>query len=79
MPAESPHALKTNLLAILILTAGATIGPARAGLDEAAEALARSDWPTAFKALEPLAEAGNPVAQYNLGSLYRPGRGVPVD
>jgi TPR repeat protein len=67
------------VLAILMLTMGATIPPARAGFDEAAAALARADWATALKELTPLAEAGNAAAQYNLGSMYRRGDGVPVD
>jgi len=67
------------MLAILVLTAGVTMQPARAGLDEAAEALAHGDWAIALRELRPLAEAGNPTAQYRLGSMYRRGEGVPVD
>ena len=33
----------------------------------------------AFKEWLPLAEQGNPSAQYNIGQLYRLGRGVPKD
>ncbi len=67
------------LLAILALTVGAPLQPARAGLDEAAEALAHGDWQIAFRELRPLAEAGNAEAQYKLGWMYHRGDGSPVD
>ncbi|MGH6880337.1 tetratricopeptide repeat protein [Hypericibacter sp.] len=67
------------LLAILALTVGAPMQPARAGMDEAAEALAHGDWAIAFREMKPLAEAGNPDAQYKLGWMYHRGDGIPVD
>jgi len=46
------------------------------GLKEAAEAIKRKDHKTALRILKPLAESGNPVAQFNLGVSYRRGAGV---
>ena len=33
----------------------------------------------ALRVWQPLAEQGNPIAQFNLGTLYRDGLGVPQD
>ena len=40
---------------------------------------ARGDYATALRLLRPLAEKGDPVAQFNLGGLYADGAGVPQD
>ena len=37
------------------------------------------DFATALREWTPLAEQGNASAQYNLGLMYRNGRGVPQD
>ena len=37
------------------------------------------DFATALREWTPLAEQGNAIAQYNLGLMYRKGRGVPQD
>ena len=39
----------------------------------------RGDYATALKFLRPLAEQGNPQAQYTLGYIYAEGVGVPAD
>ena len=39
----------------------------------------RGDYATALREWRPLAEQGDVLAQYNLGVLYRKGRGVPQD
>jgi uncharacterized protein len=39
----------------------------------------RGDYATALREWRPLAEQGDARAQYNLGVLYRKGRGVPQD
>lgn len=39
----------------------------------------REDYATALREWRPLAEKGDALAQYNLGVLYRKGRGVPQD
>ncbi|NWF73766.1 MAG: sel1 repeat family protein [Nitrospirae bacterium] len=47
----------------------------QAGMD----ATTRGDYATALREWRPLAEQGHALAQYNLGVLYRKGRGVPQD
>lgn len=68
-----------SLIGILLAT-GMFTWQARAGqFDEAAAALRRQDYATAFRLFKPLAEAGDPAAQNNLGVLYRNGTGIPED
>jgi cell division septation protein DedD len=43
------------------------------------EAYDRGDYAGAMRAWRPAAEKGNADAQYNLGQIYKLGRGVPVD
>jgi TPR repeat protein len=50
-------------------------GPAFGGLKEGLEAFDR-DNALAFRELRPLAEKGNPIAQYNIGLMYMRGLGV---
>ncbi len=45
--------------------------------DSGVAALKRGDYATAFQEMHPLAEQGNPVAQYNVALMYFKGRGVP--
>ncbi|MGD9953405.1 MAG: tetratricopeptide repeat protein [Burkholderiales bacterium] len=66
-------------LACLVLALAAT-APAGAGDLEAGVAAARrGDYGAALREWRPLAEAGNPHAQFNLGLLYENGLGVPAD
>ena len=54
--------------------------PAAAGpLEDADAALKRRDYATAVRLNRPLAEQGNANAQYNLGTFYDNGLGVPLD
>ena len=46
------------------------------GFGEKIGAVKKGDFDTALKEWLPLAEDGNPSAQYNIGQLYRIGRGV---
>ena len=39
----------------------------------------RGDYATALQVLRPLAKQGDAPAQYNLGTMYRNGQGVPQD
>jgi len=43
------------------------------------DAFYRGDYATALKEWQPLAEQGDADAQFNLGSLYANGQGVPQD
>ena len=47
--------------------------------DDGAKAFAKNDFKTAEKMWRPLAEQGNPKAQFNLGVLYASGNGVAQD
>jgi uncharacterized protein len=60
-------------LAFVVLAAHA--GP----LEDGVAAYKRGDYATALRLLSPLAESGNARAQYNLGVMYKDGRGVPRD
>jgi hypothetical protein len=53
--------------------------PARADYKAGEDAFNRGDFATALRKWRPLAEQGDALAQYNLGVLYRKGRGVPQD
>lgn len=65
------------------LVAGAALlvgqGVAAQSLDEALQALEAGQHAQAAQSLTRLAEGGNAVAQYRLGSLYYHGQGVPED
>ena len=43
------------------------------------DAAQKGDFATALREWKPLAEQGNAVAQYNLGLMYKDGKGVPQD
>ena len=45
-------------------------------LDDAAAAYERGDYVTAFRLVQPLAQRGDPVAQYHLGLMYLNGEGT---
>ena len=53
--------------------------PAWADYKAGEDAYNRGGFATALREWRPLAEQGDALAQYNLGVLYRKGRGVPQD
>lgn len=60
-----------SLIGLCLLLLFAVAGPAFAApLDDANAAYQRGDYATAEKILLPMAEAGNPYAQYRLGMVY---------
>ena len=65
-----------RLLAISILLCSTA---AVAGLKEGYEALSKKDYVTAANEYRPLAERGDPEAQYRIGRLYEFGNGYPQD
>ena len=69
------------LLLTLPLLAGADLvqKDTPALLAEADAAYDRKDYAKALKIVQPLAEAGNAVAQFRLGYLYTQGQGVKQD
>ena len=64
-----------SLLLLTFLFPVPTWADFQAGID----ANNREDYATALREWRPLAEQGDALAQYNLGVLYRKGRGVPQD
>jgi TPR repeat protein len=68
---------------ILLIVMIAVVPAAGAGqdddLDAAVKAVEQQDFMTAYQLLKKLAEQGNAEAQYNLGILYRQGKGVMRD
>ena len=66
------------LFAVLLIVACAT-GAAADSYEDAVSAYDRGDYTRAAQLLRPFAEQGDALAQYNLGVLYRKGRGVPQD
>lgn len=71
IPLRFPIAL---VLSIICLAA-----PAWADYQAGMDAYSRGDYATALREWRPLAEQGDPIAQFRLGSLYENGDGVPRD
>lgn len=69
-----------RLYLLLVATTFALAGGlAHAGLQEGLDALRARDYARAAKELEPLANAGNPEAQYRIGRMQEFGAGYPKD
>ncbi len=66
-------------LALAVILLAALPGTSRADFAAGVAAYDRGDYATAFKEWQPLAEAGDPAAQRNVGHLFRKGLGVPQD
>ena len=67
--------MKTVLLVLALLWPVTGL----ADFSEGWAAYQRGDFATAMREWRPLAEAGDASAQYNLGVMYREGKGVPKD
>jgi len=63
----------------LVLSIICLVVPAWADFQTGMDAHNRGDYATALHEWRPLAEQGDALAQYNLGVLYRKGRGVQQD
>ena len=68
-----------HVAAAIILVLGFAAPAAAGPLEDADAALKRRDYATAVRLNRPLAEQGNANAQYNLGTFYDNGLGVPLD
>ena len=66
-----------RLMVLLLLTCIA--GPARGGFDEGLAAFYNFDYAAALDEWIPLAEAGDPRAQYQVALMYYRGEGLPQD
>ena len=53
--------------------------PAHAALQDGLDALRRGDYEAAARTLKPLADRGDPEAQYRVGLMYEYGKGFPLD
>ena len=73
------HSMSLRLTIPLVLSFVCLTVPAWAGFQAGMDANNRGDYATALHEWRPLAEQGDALAQYNLGVLYRKGRGVPQD
>ena len=62
---------------LLTFTALAAAVPALADFQAGLDAFQKGDYVGAAKEWRPLAEEGDPIAQFNLGLLYLDGHGVP--
>jgi uncharacterized protein len=71
----------TFLLALtfLFLFSGSVYGDMYDDMNDAYDALERQDFKTAHRLLLPLAVRGHKSEQYNLGTMYEKGQGVPQD
>ncbi len=72
---ETAMKCATILLAAVVVLVAAPAWADEAGL----QAFIRGDYATALKEYRPLAEQGDAVAQFALGTMYENGRGVPQD
>jgi len=68
-----------HVAAAIILVLGFAAPAAAGPLEDADAALKRRDYATAVRLNRPLAEQGNANAQYDLGTFYDNGLGVPLD
>lgn len=71
--------MSTRFTIVLVLMLVCLVVPAWADFQTGMDANNRGDYATALREWRPLAEQGEALAQYNLGVLYRKGRGVPQD
>ncbi len=65
-------------LAALLLFIGLA-APALAGMEEGFAAYQRADYAAAMREFKPLAEKGDPKAQFYLGEMYGQGQGIKRD
>lgn len=69
------HLFAASVFGVTVSTVALAGGP----LDNALELMRKGQFVEAAKALESVAKAGDPTAQYQLGLLYYNGKGVPED
>ena len=71
--------LRAALLLIILLTANTDLIAQSSRFEAGIAAMNRGRYAVAFRSWLPLAEAGMPEAQLNLGKLYQSGQGVDLD
>jgi uncharacterized protein len=75
----SAKRLCATLTGLLLLVVGIGTDAIAGPFEDALAAAQSGDYSTANWALRPLADHGNAVAQFDLGSMYESGHGVPQD
>ena len=66
--------VRSTILALLLcVSAPVSAGP----FEDGQAAYEAKDYATALRLWRPLADQGHPLAQFNLGKMYRKGEGVP--
>ncbi|NOW47062.1 tetratricopeptide (TPR) repeat protein [Novosphingobium sp. SG751A] len=70
--------MRKGLVVAGLLGAAASL-PALADVKAGADAWGRGDFPAAIREWQPLADKGDPDAQFNMAQAYKLGRGVPQD
>ena len=69
--------MNKNITVLLLMISALMFGaPAVADFEKGLDAYDREDFATALKEWKILAEEGDPSSQYNLGVMYRMGKGV---
>lgn len=71
--------MKHFWIAMTALSIGAAAAPAIADVKTGVDAWQQGDYAKAIGEWRPLAQAGDPDAQFNMGQAYKLGRGVPAD
>ena len=71
--------MSVRFITSLVLSIVCLAVPVWADFQAGMDANNREDYATALREWRPLADQGDSLAQYNLGLLYRKGRGVPQD
>jgi TPR repeat protein len=74
-----PSMFERGYVGVVVLALAGLAPSAAADLNAGLAAYESGDFETAYEEWLPLAEEGNAAAQYNLGLLFRYGKGRPVD
>lgn len=69
--------MKKNLILLMVIFFAVPLTHAAGGFEYGMNAFQQGNYPTAFRLWMPLADAGNHLAQYNLGVMYYEGYGIP--
>lgn len=77
--AVSMQIMTRKLLGVIALAATIQAAAAQGTLEDGLAAYRRGDYVKAVESWRPLAENGDPIAQYRFGTLYAEGRGVVQD
>ena len=78
-PMSDQHPMPLGFTSALVLSIVCLAVPAWADYQAGMDAYNGGDYATALREWRPLAEQGDPSAQFRLGSLYENGDGVPRD